>query len=127
MASSLFSADYVLSPIELEAYSIQGIEKMITTIANVRQTNTKLKFLGMLPSKVDSRNPRHVRHFEQLKQAYPKYMIPIKIGLRSSVADALASKVPVWKIKKSAARKAVKEFRQLTQYIFEQMELSNAR
>ena len=56
-----------MSPIELEAYSIQGIKKMLTTIANIRKLNTKLKFLGIVASKVDARNPRHVRHQDELK------------------------------------------------------------
>lgn len=44
---------------------------MITTIANIRKLNTKLKFLGMVPSKVDARNPCHVRHLDELQAAYP--------------------------------------------------------
>ena len=100
LASALYAADCVMSPIELEAYSIQGIKKMLTTIANIRKLNTKLKFLGIVASKVDARNPRHVRHQDELKAAYPQLMIPGGIGLRSSIADALASGVPVWKIKK---------------------------
>ena len=76
LAAALYAADCVLSPIELEAYSIQGIKKMLTTIANVRKLNTKLKFLGMVPSKVDARNPRHVRHQDELQAAYPQLMIP---------------------------------------------------
>lgn len=123
LAAALFAADCVLSPIELEAYSIQGIKKMLTTIANVRKLNTKLKFLGMVPSKVDARNPRHVRHQDELQAAYPQLMIPAGIGLRSSIADALASGVPVWKIKKTAARKATKEVRALAAYVFEKMEI----
>jgi chromosome partitioning protein len=124
MGAALLVADYVLSPIELEAYSIQGIKKMITTIANIRQGNPKLQFLGMVPSKVDSRNPRHVRHLEELNHAYSKLMIPVAVGLRSSIADALASGVPVWKIKKTAARKAAKEMRELAQHVFNKMEIS---
>lgn len=124
LAAALFAADYVLSPIELEAYSIQGIKKMVTTIANVRQKNAKLQFLGMVPSKVDARNPRHVRHQAELLAAYPKMMIPATVGLRSSIADALASGVPVWKIKKTAARKASKEVRALADYVFTKMEIS---
>ncbi len=123
MATALISADYVLSPIELEAYSIQGIKKMNLTITNVRKANPKLKFLGMVPSKVDGRNPRHSHHLEQLQKAYPKLMIPVSIGLRSSVADALASGVPVWKIKKTAARKAAKEIRTLADLVFTKMEI----
>ncbi|MFN7836028.1 MAG: ParA family protein [Burkholderiaceae bacterium] len=123
LAAALYAADCVLSPIELEAYSIQGIKKMLTTIANVRKLNTKLKFLGMVPSKVDARNPRHVRHQDELLAAYPQLMIPAGIGLRSSIADALASGVPVWKIKKTAARKATQEVRALAAYVFEKMEI----
>ncbi len=124
LAAALYAADSVLSPIELEAYSIQGIKKMLTTIANVRKINTKLQFLGMVPSKVDARNPRHVRHQDELQTAYPQLMIPVAIGLRSSIADALASGVPVWKIKKTAARKATKEVRALAAYVFEKMEIA---
>jgi chromosome partitioning protein len=124
MAAALFAADYVLSPIELEAYSIQGIKQMVTTIAHLRKANPKLKFLGMVPSKVDARNPRHARHLEELERAYPQLMIPTGVGLRSSIADALASRVPVWKIRKTAARKATQEIRALAAHVFEKMEIT---
>lgn len=125
MVAALFVSDFVLSPIELEAYSIQGIRKMITTISNIRTANTNLKFLGMVPSKVDKRNPRHTRHLQELSNAYPTLMTPpgIGIGLRSSIADALASKTPVWKIKKTAARVAAKEVRALAAHVYSQMEI----
>ena len=123
MATALAIADYVLSPVELEAYSIQGIKKMMTTIANMRKANPELQFLGMVPSKVDGRNPRHGRHLIELNRAFPKLMVPTKVGLRSSIADALASGVPVWKIKKTAARVAAKEVRALVDHVFTQMEI----
>ncbi len=123
MAAALIAADYVLSPIELEAYSIQGIKKMNAVITNVRKANPKLQFLGMVPSKVDGRNPRHKQHLEQLKKTYPQLMIPVSVGLRSSIADALASGVPVWKIRKTAARKAAKEVRALADFMFNKMEV----
>ncbi len=125
MGAALFVSDYVLSPIELEAYSILGIKKMVTTIANIRNANKNLKFLGMVPSKVDKRNPRHARHLEELTNAYPTLMVPpgIVIGLRSSIADALASRVPVWKIKKTTARVATKEIRALAAHVINQMEI----
>lgn len=124
MAAALLAADYVLSPVELDAYSMQGIKKMVTTIANLRKANPKLKFLGMVPSKVDGRNPHHGRHLDELQRAYPQLIIPAGVGLRSSIADALASGVPVWKIKKTAARKAAKEVRALAGHIFAKMEIS---
>jgi chromosome partitioning protein len=121
MAAALYAADFVLSPIELEAYSIQGIKKMVTTIGNIRKVNPKLQFLGMMPSTVDARNPRHRRHLDELHAAYPQLMIPFSIGLRSSIADALATCVPVWKIKKTAARKATQEVRGVANFVFEKI------
>lgn len=125
MAAALYSADFVLSPIELEAYSIQGIKKMLTTVANIRKVNTKLKFIGMMPSKVDARNPRHKRHLQELNAAYPQLMIPAGIGLRSSIADALASCSPVWKIKKTAARKAAQEVRTVSDLVYKHIGVSD--
>ena len=124
MASALLAADYVASPVELEAYSLQGIKKMVTTIANVRRGNPKLRFLGMVPSKVDGRNPRHARHLAELSKAYPDLIMPTPIGYRSSIADALASHCPVWSIRKTSARKAAQEVRAMTQYIHDKMEIA---
>ena len=124
MVAALLSADFVLSPVELEVYAIQGIRKMVMTIANVRKANPKLQFIGMVPSKVDARNPRHGRHLEELEQAYPKLIVPVSVGLRSSMADALASGVPVWQIKKTAARKAAKEIRALADLVYKRMEIT---
>ncbi|EAM5005973.1 TPA: ParA family protein [Escherichia coli] len=119
---ALASADFVVSPIELEVYSIQGIKKMLTTFNQVKnRMNSKLEFIGMVPSKVDGRNPRHVRHLTELKNAYPSLMVPAAVGLRSSIADALASRVPVWKIKKTAARKASQEMRALADHVYNKM------
>lgn len=123
LAASLYAADSVISPIKPEYYSIMGIKKMLTVIANVRKINTKLQFMGMVPSMVDMRNPSHVQNLAELQEAYPKLMIPLSIGLRSSIADALADQMPVWKIKKTSARKAAQEMRALAAYAIEKMEI----
>lgn len=124
LASALNASDCVLSPIQMEAYSIQGIKKMLTVIGNIRKLNPKLKFLGMLPNMVDARDPRQVRNLAELKAAYPQLMIPLEIGRRGSIADAMATGVPVWKIKKTTARKATQEVRAVAAYVFEKMEIA---
>ncbi|EGI6181635.1 ParA family protein [Salmonella enterica subsp. houtenae serovar 51:z4,z23:-] len=125
LVGALASADFVVSPIELEVYSIQGIKKMLTTFTQVkRKMNRKLEFIGMVPSKVDGRNPRHVRHLQELQEAYPNLMVPVSVGLRNSIADALASHVPVWKIKKTAARKAGQEMRALAEHVYNKMDIA---
>jgi chromosome partitioning protein len=126
LVAALVSADFVLSPIELEAYSIQGIRMMVSTIQNVRKGNPSLKFLGILPSKVDGRNPRHIAHLAELESSYKALLIPTSIGLRSSVADALALGEPVWTIRKTAARKAIREMRDVAAHLHNAMNLPAA-
>lgn len=124
MVSALLAADFIASPIELETYSLQGIKKMVAIVTSVRKANAKLQFLGMIPSKVDGRNPRHERHLAELTAAYPTLMVPTPIGYRSSIADALASHRPVWTIRKTSARKAAQEVRAMTSHILEKMEIA---
>lgn len=117
-AAALMVADNVISPIELEVYSLQGIVKMLTTIRNIRDiSNKKLGFLGMLPSRVVNSNPRHKEHLKELKETYSDLLIPLAISQRGSIADAVSLKVPVWSIKKTAARAAAKEMKALGNYI----------
>jgi len=123
MAAAVLSADYMLSPIEVEAYSLQGMKQMIAVISNLRKQNTKLRFLGMVPNKVDARKPRHVTNLAVLQQAYPQLVLPFSIGARDSFAEALGEQKAVWNIKKTAARKAIKEIRMLADYVFNKMEI----
>jgi len=124
MTAAVLAADYMLSPIEMEAYSLQGMKKMVAVISNLRKQNPKLQFLGMVPNKVDARKPRHVNNLAALQQAYPQLVLPLSVGVRDSIAQALGEQMPVWKIKKTAARKATQEVRKLADYVFTKMEMA---
>lgn len=123
MTAAVLAADFMLSPIELEAYSVQGLKKMVTVVANLRKANPSLKFLGMVPNKVDGRKPRHMATLAALQATYPNYVLPVSIGSRDSIAEALGDQMPVWKIKKTAARKATAEVRAMTELVFNKMEI----
>lgn len=124
MTSAVLAADFMLSPIEMEAYSLQGMKKMVTMVSNLRKANPKLNFLGMVPNKVDARKPRHIKNLDTLQKAYPQFVVPFSIGARDSIAEALGEQKPVWKIRKTAARRASQEVRQLAQFVFEKMGIS---
>jgi chromosome partitioning protein len=122
MTSALIVADYVLYPIELEEYSIDGITKMLQTVFGVKkQLNPELQFLGMLPNRF---NPRSVQQKDTLKallKDYSQWIIPAKIGIRSSIPEALKEGIPVWELKKTSARAAADEFQEAFQIVFQKI------
>ena len=110
MTAAIVASDYMLSPLEMETYSLQGMKKMVTVISNLRKQNPELRFLGMIPNKVDGRKPRHVSNLAAIRQAYPHLVVPFSIGSRDSIAEALGEQIPVWKIKKQQRVSLLKKY-----------------
>lgn len=112
-SAALIVADFVISPIKPEGYSIDGITKLLQAIIGIKNKyNHKLQFLGMLPSLVKGNSPDHKAALLTLVSQYQQYMLlGAAIGDRQSVDEALNASLPVWRIKKTAAQPAAKEFR----------------
>lgn len=125
MAAALVASDFVVSPVEMELYSLDGLNMMIHTIENYQKANKKLKFLGMIPNKV--RQKHHSDTIEKLTRQYPNLIIPCPIGYRDSIAEAVTRGIPAWKIKKTAARAAGKEMTALGNHILKLMEAPNGK
>lgn len=122
MTAAFIVTNHVLAPIELEEYSLDGIEKLLKTIIGVKQKfNPSLNFLGMLPNKFNPNSARQKAALAQLLKKFSQYMIPAKIGIRSGIPEALAAGIPVWKLKKTAAREAGNEFKAAIDLIFTRM------
>jgi chromosome partitioning protein len=124
MQAAILAADYMLSPLEMAAYSFQGITDMLAIVSNLSLRNPKLKFLGMVPNRIDARISRQITCLAELRAAYPQLVIPVSVGARDSIAEALELQKPVWKIRKTAARAAAREVRQLAEYVYTKMEIS---
>lgn len=122
LACSFLNGDFYYTPVELETYSLQGVEKILKVAQNLSKQNPKLKFLGILPNKVDVRKPRQKATLQTLKQTFGAYVMPYSLSLRDSFAQALSEQKPVWEIKKTAARKAIQEFNDVAQYVFENVQ-----
>lgn len=123
MAAALYVSGWVFSPIEVEVYSLLGVKKMLATIENMKEVNPSLQYLGLVPSRYDARTPRQVENLANLREDLPAMVAPVVIHARSSIGDALHYKIPVWQIKKTAARKATHEIRAFAQYILNSMGL----
>lgn len=114
--AALFVSDYVFSPMEVEVYSVEGVTQLLQTVhgvmANKKRAGLELQFLGMIPTKVNNTSPTHLANLRELTHGSFSHMVlPAKVSHRTSVGEALAEGVPVWKMKKTAAREAGVEFK----------------
>lgn len=63
---ALAASDFVLSPIEAEEYSIEGIKELLPSLVNIKNKyNPKLEFLGFFFNKVLT-NTRNFREYREL-------------------------------------------------------------
>ncbi len=115
--AALAVADSLVAPIELETYSLQGIKELLGQKATVER-NTRggrpIDFLGLLPSRYVSSQPRQRQHLEELLRVQGRaLMFPDagRITQRQGYAEALDQKTPVWTIQKTAAKAAAEEIR----------------
>ncbi|MCR5860128.1 ParA family protein [Mesorhizobium sp. J428] len=131
--SPLVVADYVLAPIELNQEAIDGIGDLLNHenigIRRIQATlNKKLKFLGILPNKVEP-TPFQRDNFRALSTAYPKYLIAMSPGFAAikkstAIAEAQAAGVPVWRLGKTSGRDAWREMRPVFDKIAQLMEVA---
>jgi len=123
MSAALIAGNYVISPIELEGYSIDGIVHMIKTFRGIQQKyNPGLKFLGMLPNRYNAVSPAQKSALQELITKYASYLIPAKISNRTSISEALNQGIPVWQMNKTTAREAGKEIKAVLDIILKRSE-----
>ena len=107
MSAALIGADAVACPIELEAYSIDGMADMLKTIFGVRNRyNPRLRLAGILLNRFNAHSHRQKAALQHLAGTFADFVIPARISTRSAIPEALSSGVPVWRLPRTAAREA---------------------
>jgi len=119
--AALASADFVLSPIQLNQEAMDGVGGLINHdrvgLRKIKAVlNPKLALIGLLPTMVEP-TPFQKANFLQVVQQYHPLMIRIgdgpgafaSIPRRSSIAEAQAEGAVLWEMKKTAARDAWRE------------------
>lgn len=119
--AALASADYVLSPIQLNQEAMDGVSGLLNHervgLRKIKAVlNPKLALIGLLPTMVEP-TPFQKANFLQVVQQYHPLMIRIgdgpgdfaSIPRRSCIAEAQADGAVLWEMKKTAARDAWRE------------------
>jgi chromosome partitioning protein len=119
--AALVSADFVLSPIQLNLEAMDGIGGLLNHervgLRKIKAVlNPKLRLIGVLPTMVEP-TPFQKSNFVQIVQRYHPLLIRIgeghgafaSIPRRSAIAEAQANAEVLWEMKKTAARDAWRE------------------
>jgi chromosome partitioning protein len=119
--AALASADFVLSPIQLNQEAMDGVSALLNHdrvgLRKIKAVlNSKLSLIGLLPTMVEP-TPFQKSNFLQIVQRYYPLMIRIGDGpgafasmpRRSCIAEAQAAGEVLWEMKKTAARDAWRE------------------
>lgn len=69
--NALFAADVILAPVQCEAFAIQGIAGLQSTLEQIgRETRTRLGLTWIVPTFVDGRRREHGDYLAALREAY---------------------------------------------------------
>ena len=136
---ALVIANYVLSPVQLNQEALEGIGGLLNHarygIGKIKQTlNAKLELIGILPNAVEP-TPFQRENFLQLVERHAQLLIAMEPGVRkyafiakrTAIAESQASGVPLYDLKKTAAREAWNEIKPVFDVILKRMhfELEN--
>ncbi len=111
---SLEISDFVITPIELEIYSLQGLSLMLNTIFNIKKKiNKNMTFLGVLPSRVITTNKRQCSNLERLYNEYGRDLFLPFIKNRNDIAEANTNQVSFFKTKSKHKKEIINVFDQI--------------
>lgn len=114
----------VLVPIEPELSSITGAINVTNTLNSLKEKLKvdEINLLGFVINKMQNK-PRQIKNVEQIRSnpILKKMLLSQTIANRDAIAESLTEHCDVRTIKKTAARKAVKELNALGDYLMHEI------
>jgi len=110
----LAASDYVVTPVSVGLYELAGVADLMATIHVIRTQgfNPRLKHLGILPMKVNSRSIEAQNALTSMREKYGQVIIPEALAERAAVRKAIALRRPVWVSPRGSGHlKAAQEWR----------------
>lgn len=108
---ALLAADFMLTPVELKKFSLDGIEGVLKAFVQVKKINDDLEFMGLLPSRFDAVKKAERETMREIIDSYANLIIPHAIRNRTAYEQAGAEGVPVTAIQTSSGKEAAVEFK----------------
>jgi chromosome partitioning protein len=95
--AALMAADYIVCPFQVGLSELAALQDLWVHIEGVRRNvNPRLKVLGLLPCKINTRSTEEGEFLAMLRRTYGKFILPHILAERAAVKQAVARRVPVW-------------------------------
>jgi len=120
LMSSLAASDFVVTPVVMGLFELDGLAELVRTIQVARAggLNPRLRHVGLLPMKHNTRSKDQLAHLAELRAQYGAAILPEELPEREPVKQAIARRLPVWAKARGAGHiKAAKEWRAACQSI----------
>lgn len=117
--AGLIAADVVVCPFTVGRFEADAVSDLWQYLGTVkRKYNPKLRLMGLLPSKINTSSRKERDALEAMREKHGKYILPLLLGERSAVKQAIAECKPIWKSIRGAGHKvAAQEWQTATDYI----------
>lgn len=94
--NGLIAANYVLLPVQVEFYALEGLGQLLETMKLVRKAmNPALELIGVLPTMVDSRTTLSGQVHDEIKKHFPGKVFKSTIPRNIRLAEAPSHGLPV--------------------------------
>lgn len=110
--AAMMAADFVVCPFQVGLSEMAALQDLWGHIESVRRKiNPRLKVLGLLPCRINTRSSEEGEFLKMLQISYGKMILPYVLAERAAVKQAVARRVPVWQgTKGDGHRKAGQEW-----------------
>jgi len=119
---ALLTADFMLSPIELKRFSLDGVEGVLKAFVQVQEINEGIQFLGLLPSRFDAVKKNERETLLVVAESYSNLLVPHAIRNRVGYEAAEAEGIPVFEVPTASGKEAAAEFGAFFDWFIEAVE-----
>ncbi len=107
---ALLGSDYLLVPIELKRFSLDGIEGVLEAFIAAQEHNPGLELLGLLPSRFDAVKQVERDALVTVAETFERLLVPHAIRNRSAYVQAQDAGLALSAIRTRSGQEAAAEF-----------------
>lgn len=122
--AALVAANAVICPFSLGLYEGKAIADLWEYLKGIKTNgfNPSLRLMGLLPSKVHTTSREEMQALDELRGQFGGMILPLMLGERASVKQAISKRKPVWRgVRGAGHAKAAQEWRATTEYMLKNL------